>query len=68
MILCDWRNAAFAWGVYNTDSMFKIRILQLDREVRPTLVIVSYSLLCLSSVQQVEPKPGPSHLLSLIHI
>ena len=36
VVVCDWKNAAIAWGIYNTDSMFRVRIMQLDREVRST--------------------------------
>lgn len=34
VIICDWKDSAIAWGVYNETSMFKVRVLQLDREVR----------------------------------
>jgi hypothetical protein len=30
----DWKDSAIAWGVYNGASMFRVRVLQLDREVR----------------------------------
>lgn len=35
VIVSDWKNSAIAWGVYNSDSLFKCRVLQLDREARP---------------------------------
>jgi 23S rRNA G2069 N7-methylase RlmK/C1962 C5-methylase RlmI len=34
VIVTDWQDCAIAWGIYNPHSMFRVRILQLDRTVR----------------------------------
>lgn len=44
VVLADWKNSAVAWGVYNAASLFKCRILQLDREVRPPPAICWHAL------------------------
>jgi len=33
VIVSDWRGSAIAWGLFNSVSMFRVRIMQLDREV-----------------------------------
>ena len=57
VVVSDWKDTPLAWGVYNHSSLFKCRILQLNREVRPGRPSACAALLLGGScaVSQLQP-------------